>query len=123
MPADKVLAIFEQAFEKTFDGTLNWQPSQQAGVFEFATPSGFLLKLFPHTDYTGSVGEGPPSLTLYDSGQQMIFDITDSVDGVTPDKLEELYDAARITALGIQDKLDAILEDLTDNMQNPTSTK
>jgi hypothetical protein len=115
MKDDKALAIFELALQKTIDGELPWQQATDSGmedVFVCTTPGGFTLKAYPHTDYSGAEGEGPPSLTLFDGADQMIFDITSALDGVTEIELRKLYRLARRLGLGVDDKLDLILKDL-----------
>ena len=115
MKDDKALAIFELALQKTIDGELPWHQAPDSGmedVFVCITPGGFTLKAYPHTDYSGPNGEGPPSLTLFDSTDQMVFDITSLLDGVTELELKKLYRLARRLGLRIDDKLDLILKDL-----------
>jgi hypothetical protein len=115
MKDDKALAIFQLALRRTVDGELSWQQSTGSGmedVFECSTPGGFTLKAYPHTEYNTSAGEGPPSLTLFDATEQMVFDITSLLEGVTEVDLRRLYRAARRIGLGIDDKLDLILKDL-----------
>jgi hypothetical protein len=117
---DKVLRILGLTIEGTEKGKLRWQVSENdEEVFVNKTASGSELKMFPHSDYSGPVGEGPPSLTLYDTSGEMIVDITENTRGVGSGVLENLYEQVRRAAQGVDEKLDAILSDLEKDPEIP----
>lgn len=120
MKDEKALAIFHLAQQQTLKGKLRWQQMEgsMSDVFEVVTPGGFTLRVYPHTTYDDSEGAGPPSLTLFDTADKMVFDITLDLTGVTESELRDLYVMSRRIALGIDAKLELILKDLSSMTEN-----
>jgi hypothetical protein len=120
MTDEKVLTILRLTIERTNGKQLHWQVSENDdAIFISKTASGSELRMYPHTDYDSGSGEGPPSLTLYDASGKMIVDITQGMDGVDLETLENLYEMVRRIAQGVDEKLDAILSDLTNEADIP----
>ncbi|HZW92003.1 MAG TPA: hypothetical protein VFF64_03440 [Candidatus Eremiobacteraceae bacterium] len=117
MRDEKALQVFLLTLQKTVDGEVSWRRldnQEMDDVFEYDTAGGFNLRVFPHSTYDqdNPDGAGPPSLTIYDSSNQMVFDVTSELDGVALRDLDALYLKARSVALGIDDKLELVLRDL-----------
>jgi hypothetical protein len=120
MTDEKVLTILRLTIERTNSKHLHWQVSEHDdAVFITKTASGSELRVYPHTNYDRGTGEGPPSLTLYDASGKMIVDITVGMDGVDLETLENFYEMVRRVAQGVDEKLDAILADLTNESDIP----
>jgi len=121
MTEDKALEIFKLALQKTAAGEMHWEQLDASGfdeIYAHSTAGGFSLRAYPHSYYAeNDQGEGPPSLTLFDASGKIVFDITSELKGITEEDLNQLYDRARVVALGIDDKLDLILKDLRSTPQ------
>ncbi len=113
MKDERALKVFVVVLKKAAAGVLPWQPSKFENIFEFKMPSGFLVRAYPYTSLDDDGDRiGAASLTLYDAAEELIFDITSDIDGVTVEGLEIIYREARRVALQVDAKLDAIARDL-----------
>jgi hypothetical protein len=108
----KALELFRLVASLTKENEMDWSPSEiSEDIFESMTSGGFTLKVFPFK--TSKDDDGPPSLTVYGADDNMIFDITSDVDGLSAQELRDFYFAVRASALDIDAKLQAVIDDLT----------
>jgi hypothetical protein len=108
---DRARAVFELAEAKTKSSQLEWRASDSDEVYSASTPNGFILKMYPFTSFENNEPVGPPSLTVYDNAEKLIFDITQDV--VKSDRLGNLYQLVKYRAERTAEKLQMIIEDLS----------
>jgi hypothetical protein len=111
MTEDKAREVFDLAEKKTRDSQLEWTAMDSDDVFVVNTTSGFILRMYQHTSYDDVEGSGPPSLTLYDSADQIVFDVTSDI--VEPERLVKLYQLVKRRVGGTDEKLQLIINDLS----------
>jgi len=110
---DKALELFNLVARQTLEKAIDWTPSNEIeDVFEFTTESGFTLKAYSFTSVETGDETGPPSLTVYGMDNKVIFDITSELKGVSEQALRAFYDNVRRSALDIDGKLQAVIDDL-----------
>jgi hypothetical protein len=111
MTENKARELFDLVEQKTRDSQLEWKETDIEDVYGTTTASGFVLKIYPYTIYVEEEPKGAASLTLYDSGDHLVFDITEDL--VESRRLNELYANVKRRALGTDEKLQVVINDLS----------
>jgi hypothetical protein len=112
MEDHKAREFFEGVLSKTKVGRIRWQPTAEESVYIAAIGGQFTLSIaqferldsFPDTSY---------SLTLKDQDGRELTRVTSDDDGIARREIQELYGTARRQALRVDEKIDAVLGELS----------
>jgi len=113
MDDPKALALFQSVLKKTVARQMQWETTADPDVLIAPMMNKYQLSLKPYTsrDNWGQP-EGSPQLLLKDLLDNVLAEITTSVDGVTIAELNALLVFARRIALNADDHIDEILKEL-----------
>jgi len=112
MENDQALALFDEILVRTKEGRIPWEPLGSDTLLAAIKGKRSLL-LMPYTT-TDSWGNerGGPSLTVKDSSDRELLRVTSEIEGVRPEALQELYEAARRQAFKVDEQVQDLLSDL-----------
>lgn len=113
MRDEKALELFNGILQKTRSGELPWERTPEKDIFVASLGKGLVLKIWPYSVYDIPGGpEGPPSVGLVDENNDILVDMTPSIEGISKDELEEVHSLAKRRALKIDERIDAALSRL-----------
>lgn len=122
MSYPKLWRVVETIKKKTDNGTLKWSQTEASGVFQVAFPS-YAVRISKKENSSSSFG------TIVLGKEFHVFsvfndegDLVESastyelikINNTAPTVMSELYETARRQAMGVEDALDSILDDLDD---------
>ena len=106
----KLITVIKQLHKKTLAGKIFWEATVEADVYQASFP-GSTIKIFPQgADYVVMIynDEG----VLIEEVNDTDFDPDDFGDEDPYAFLDELYSMARRRALGVDEALDSLLDEL-----------
>lgn len=111
MVNERIIKLVERLHQRTLDGKIIWEQTDKEGVFQTAFPE-YSLKISKSEDsqdYSVSI-----FLQIYNKDGILIEKIHDSqlLPMVPFSTMEELYDTARRTVMGVDKAIDDILSEL-----------
>jgi len=117
MDISKVRQVFDLALDKTRAGSVAWADasaplSGSAGIYEYKTERGYILRVFPFTTNPEEINP-IPSMTISDAEGALVFDVTEESDVASSTELQELYLLVENFVTRTDEKLENIISDLT----------
>lgn len=121
MSYEKVSKLIDLLYEKTKSSKITWEESEKDNVYQMSFPK-YSVRMF--------IRENQQDFTSQDYFIQIInengtvidevsdLDVKDIIDG-SYKKMEEMYNLARRQALGVDEALDIILNNLNDEEDFP----
>ena len=122
MSYPKLGKVVETIKRKTDSGTLRWSQTETSGIFQVAFPS-YAVRISKKENNTSSfstivLGRDFHIFSVYNDEGDIVESATTyelmKINDEAPAKMAELYETARRQAMGVEDALDSILDDLDD---------
>jgi hypothetical protein len=112
MEDTQALALFNEILTRTKEGRVPWEPLGSDTLLAAIKGKRSLL-LMPYTG-TDSWGKewGGASLTVKDSSDRELLRVTNEIEGVRSEALQELYETARKQAFKVDEQVQDLLSDL-----------
>ena len=112
MPDTKAKEFFEGVLTKTRAGRINWEPIAEESEYIAAIGGQFTLSV-AEFENRYSIPPARYALVLRDHDGRALMSVTSEDDGIAYQEIRELYEAARRQALRVDEKIDAILGELS----------
>ena len=107
MEDKKALKLFKSVLSKTRSGAIDWTATAEEAQYVAPLAGKFTLKVWPYTVIDDRGNElGPPSVTLHDTEDNLLVDMSEAIDGITRGELTELSAIAKRRALKIDEQMD-----------------
>lgn len=122
MSYPKLWKVVETIKRKTDNGTLKWSQTETSGVFQVAFPS-YAVRVSKKENSSSSIGsivlgKDYHIFSVYNDEGDLVESATTyqlmKINDDAPSTLSGLYETARRQAMGVEDALDSILDDLDD---------
>lgn len=116
---DKRILLLQQLRRRTLEGTLNWEETADDGAYQ-ATFSNYGVRI--RTMWNREHDSPDYQLELYNSNGHLIEEISsDALHEVDPKAgayqiMAQMFETARRIAMGVEQALDEILQELDDNL-------
>jgi hypothetical protein len=120
MGHEKIARLISKLSERTEEGKLNWEQTESQGIFQASFP-GYAIRLRKESSESEyNEVDFDIVLAIFDSQGELIEEVRDTELGEDMERpyffMSRLYDQARRRAMGVEQALDALLEELDNDI-------